>query len=103
MYLHVGTIGDVATVSVRAFSYNPSAVFARIEAGETIEVTKHGKVIAVVSPPAQPKKSRYEELVESGAITPSTGDGTIHWGRYADVELSGDPLALLLELREDER
>lgn len=93
----------MATVSVRAFSYNPSAVFARVEAGETIEVTKHGKVIAVVSPPAQPKKSRYDELVESGQIIPATGDGRIQWGKYAHVEVSEDPLALLLELREDER
>lgn len=36
----------MTTVSVREFSYNPSAMFARAERGETIEVTRHGKVIA---------------------------------------------------------
>jgi hypothetical protein len=29
----------VSTVSIREFSYNPSAKFARVERGETIEVT----------------------------------------------------------------
>ena len=37
-------------VSVREFSYNPSAVFARVERGEAIEVTRHGKTIAMVVP-----------------------------------------------------
>ena len=77
-------------------------MFARVEAGETIEVTKHGKVIAVVSPPVEPKKSRYDELVESGQIIPA-GGGHVDWDKHANVELSEDPLALLLELREDER
>ena len=38
----------MSTVSVREFSYNPSAMFARAERGETIEVTRHGKVIATL-------------------------------------------------------
>ncbi|MBB4697845.1 type II toxin-antitoxin system Phd/YefM family antitoxin [Paractinoplanes abujensis] len=37
----------MSSVSVREFSYNPSAMFTRVEQGETIEVTRHGKVIAV--------------------------------------------------------
>ena len=40
----------MSAVSVREFSYNPSAVFARVERGEAIEVTRHGKTIAVVVP-----------------------------------------------------
>lgn len=52
----------MSTVSIREFSYNPSAMFARVEKGETIEITRHGKVIATLSP-AKPKKlSRIEEM-----------------------------------------
>lgn len=42
----------MSSVSVREFSYNPSAMFNRVEQGETIEVTRHGKVIAVLLPGA---------------------------------------------------
>jgi prevent-host-death family protein len=42
----------MSSVSVREFSYNPSAMFARVEHGEAIEVTRHGKVIAVLLPGA---------------------------------------------------
>ena len=38
----------MSTVSVREFSYNPSAMFAQAEEGETIEITRHGKVIAML-------------------------------------------------------
>jgi antitoxin (DNA-binding transcriptional repressor) of toxin-antitoxin stability system len=52
------------TISVRE-SYNPSAVFARVEKGEAIEVTRHGNVIARLSPAGGPKE-RYVHLVAQG-------------------------------------
>ncbi len=45
----------MTAVTVREFSYNPSAIFARVEHGERIEVTRHGKVIAVVTMPEHPR------------------------------------------------
>jgi len=54
-------------VSVREFSYNPSAVFARVERGEAIEVTRHGKIIAVVVP-GSGILSRYGPLIARGVI-----------------------------------
>jgi prevent-host-death family protein len=93
----------MAAVSIREFSYNPSAMFARVEHGETIEVTRHGKVIAVLTPPSK-HKSRVEELIELGLIYPSerkAGD----WDNMTHIEVPDDvdPLALLLEMREHER
>jgi prevent-host-death family protein len=93
----------MTTVSVREFSYNPSAMFARVEKGETIEVTRHGKVIAVLSPPRQ-YQSRYDELVARGLIIPAerkAGD----WDSFTHIEVPDDvdPLAILLEMREHER
>ncbi|MGW5350279.1 type II toxin-antitoxin system Phd/YefM family antitoxin [Streptomyces sp. NPDC004031] len=57
----------MSTVSIREFSYNPSAMFARVEGGEAVEVTRHGRVIATVLPGA-PHFERYAHLVAQGQI-----------------------------------
>lgn len=40
----------MGVMSVREFNQNVSAALAKVEAGETIEVTRNGKVIAEVRP-----------------------------------------------------
>lgn len=95
----------MSTVTVREFSYNPSAMFARVEAGETIEVTKHGRVVAVMVPPPR-GRSRYDELVAEGTIRPAERGLTAgDWDKFTHIEVPDDvdPLAILLEMREDER
>ena len=93
------------TVSVREFSYNPSAMFARVEHGERVEVTRHGKVIAVLIPPPR-TQSRYDELVARGVIRPAERGLTAgDWEKFTHIDVSEDvdPLAVLLDLREQER
>jgi prevent-host-death family protein len=92
----------MATVTVREFAYNPSAMFARVEKGETIEVTRHGTVIAKLIPAQRQPKSRHDELVERGLIRPVPRKS---WDEMTHIEVPDDvdPLAVLLELREDER
>jgi len=94
----------VSTVSVREFSYNPSAMFARAERGETIEITRHGKVIATLMPGRQKKRSRIEELVESGALRLSekTLADLDTFTHFKLPEGAPDPLQLLLEDRYGE-
>lgn len=95
----------MTAVTVREFSYNPSAMFARVEKGETIEVTRHGKVIAELIPPRR-TMSRYDELVALGEIVPGAGGLTAgDWDKFTHIEVPDDvdPLAILLEMREDER
>ena len=95
----------MSAVSVREFSYNPSAMFARVERGERVEVTRHGKVIAVLIPPPR-TQGRYEELVARGAIRPAAKGLTAgDWNKFTriDVPEGVDPLAVLLDLREHER
>lgn len=41
----------MGVMSIREFNANTSGAFAKVESGETIEVTRHGKVIARVLPP----------------------------------------------------
>jgi antitoxin (DNA-binding transcriptional repressor) of toxin-antitoxin stability system len=40
----------MSTVSVGEFAYNPGGMLARVERGETIQVTRQGQVIAVLLP-----------------------------------------------------
>ena len=40
----------MGVMSIREFNANASKAFAKVEAGETIKVTKNGKVIASVVP-----------------------------------------------------
>jgi antitoxin (DNA-binding transcriptional repressor) of toxin-antitoxin stability system len=95
----------VAGVTVREFSYNPSAMFARVERGETIEVTKHGRVIAILVPSSQ-EGSRYAELVAQGAIRKAEANLSARGvGEHTRIEVPEDvdPLAILLEMRAEER
>ncbi|GAA5164183.1 MULTISPECIES: type II toxin-antitoxin system Phd/YefM family antitoxin [Amycolatopsis] len=95
----------MTAVTVREFSYNPSAIFARVEKGETIEVTKHGDVVAVLVPPPR-KQSRFDELVAQGAIRPAERNLTTRdLDQYTRINVPDDvdPLAILLEMREHER
>jgi prevent-host-death family protein len=93
-------VRQLNAVSVREFSYNPSAVFARVERGEAIEVTRHGKVIAVIVP-GTGGLERYASLIAKGIIrlkSATTRDlGQVP--RYVTPE-GTSPLDLLLADRE---
>lgn len=91
----------MSKVSVREFSYNPSAMFARAEKGETIEITRHGKVIATLMPAQQKKRTKLEELEASGAYRPS-GKTLADIDTFTRIKLpegAPDPLETLLEER----
>ncbi|GAA0331496.1 type II toxin-antitoxin system Phd/YefM family antitoxin [Actinoallomurus spadix] len=92
----------MSTVSVREFSYNPSAIFARVEQGETIEVTRHGNVIALLLP-GSGTLGRYSALVARGVLrlkstTTNDLDRLPHYSVPADVS----PVELLLAEREED-
>lgn len=90
----------MSAVSVREFSYNPSAVFARVERGEAIEVTRHGKTIAVVVP-GSGVLGRYVPLIARGImrIRPTTTRDLDRLPSYAVPE-GTSPLDVLLAERE---
>ncbi|HSV66671.1 MAG TPA: hypothetical protein VLJ59_12280 [Mycobacteriales bacterium] len=94
----------MTVVTVREFAYNPSAMFARVELGERIEVTRHGKVIAIVSWP-ETHLSGYDALVAQGAIKPPPDGGARagNWHDFVHVDIPDDiePLAIVEELREE--
>lgn len=92
----------MSTVSVREFSYNPSAMFARVEQGETIQVTRHGRIIAVLLP-GSGTLGRYSPLVAKGLIRlkATTTSDLDRIPRYP-VPDDSSPLDILLAARAEE-
>lgn len=58
----------MATISHREMRNNSAEVLRRVEAGETITVTNHGRAVARLSPV---QKTVLEELEELGRLRPA--------------------------------
>ena len=74
----------VTSAGIRELKDNLSRYIRRIEAGERIAITAHGRVVAELVPPgakATDTPSRFDELVASGVIRPplEAGDPTEDW------------------------
>lgn len=90
----------MSTVSVREFSYNPTAMFARVEHGETVEVTRRGRVIAVLLP-GRTTFAPYALLATKGLIKlKSTTTRELDRITKITVPEGISPLDLLLADRE---
>jgi prevent-host-death family protein len=59
----------MATVGVRELRQRASELLRRVEAGETIEVTDHGRPVAVLAP--LPDAEPLERLRAAGDVTPA--------------------------------
>ncbi|BFO20342.1 hypothetical protein SHKM778_67300 [Streptomyces sp. KM77-8] len=70
--------------------------------GETIEVTRHGDIIAI-RPPAGSPMERYAHLVAQGRITPKPFTAAERHGMpHYEVPEDVDAVALLLAEREED-
>jgi prevent-host-death family protein len=73
------------TAGIRELKDNLSRYIRRIEAGERISITVHGRVVAELVPPATSprtrRRSRLDKLVAAGVIRPpiEAGDPTEGW------------------------
>lgn len=87
------------TTGIRELKDNLSRYIRRIEAGERISITAHGRVVAELVPPSAPVKGalrRFDELVASGVIRPplEAGDPTERW---PDIRLPAGTAAELID------
>ena len=76
----VATCGDNCRMEagIRDLKDNLSRYIRRIEAGEHVVVTAHGRVVAELVPPGEAgrsERSPFDRLVASGTITPPAEDG----------------------------
>lgn len=61
----------MATTSVRALTDNLSLYLRRVQAGERIAVTPHGRVVAELVPPesaGRARRSAWDELLAAGTL-----------------------------------
>lgn len=90
----------VTTAGIRELKDNLSRFIRRIEAGERIAITAHGRVVAELVPPGAHSKgappSRFDELVATGVIRPpiESGDPTEDW---PDIRLPRGTAAELID------
>jgi prevent-host-death family protein len=100
--LNVATCGynsRVTSTGIRELKDNLSRYIRRIEAGERIAITAHGRVVAELVPPGTRTKrtpTRFDELVASGVIRPplEAGDPTEGW---PDIGLPSGTAAELID------
>lgn len=57
-------------IGVRELRQHASRYLGRVKAGETVEVTERGKLVALLVPP-DPARSSRERLVASGRLIPA--------------------------------
>ena len=74
----------MTSTGIRELKDNLSRYIRRIEAGECIAITAHGRVVAELVPASSKSvraSSRFDELVASGVIRPplEPGDPTAGW------------------------
>ena len=85
---------------IRELKDNLSRYIRRIEAGERISITVHGRVVAELVPPETSsragRRSGFHELVAAGVIRPpmDAGDPTEGW---PDIQLPPGTVAELID------
>jgi len=90
----------MTAAGIRELKDNLSRFIRRVEAGERIAVTAHGRVVAELVPPGTKMKgggpSRFDELIAAGVIRPplEAGDPTQDW---PDIRLPPGTAAELID------
>ena len=60
-------------IGIRELNQHTSRYIARVKAGETIEVTEHGRLVARLVP-APRGTSKLDQLIAEGRVQPATRD-----------------------------
>ena len=88
----------VTSAGVRELKNNLSRFIRRIEAGERVAITAHGRVVAELVPPGAKSggSSRFDELIAAGVIRPplEPGDPAEDW---PDIRLPAGTAADLID------
>ncbi|MEX2272302.1 MAG: type II toxin-antitoxin system prevent-host-death family antitoxin [Vicinamibacterales bacterium] len=99
----------MTSTGIRELKNNLSRFIRRVDAGEPIAITAHGRVVAELVPPGTASKRRgragsgsFEQLVASGVIRPplEDGDPTEDW---PDIRLPAGTASALIDEDRGER
>lgn len=92
-----------ARVGVRELRQNLSVYLDRVKAGETLEVTEHGRPVALLGPRVPKPVSIIDQMIAEGRITPATVDHRTIPPPPNMPDPSGRTLTeILLEMRDEE-
>ena len=61
----------MAAMGIRELKNNLSHCVRRVEKGERISVTAHGRVVAMLVPPGAAAVSRREQMIAEGTLIPA--------------------------------
>jgi prevent-host-death family protein len=89
----------MAQVPIRQLNQDTAGVLARVERGETVEITNRGRAVARIVPVGA---DTLADLIASGMVIPPTITGPIPLPTVAAVE-GADAGVLLSSLRDEER
>jgi prevent-host-death family protein len=88
----------VRTISHRELRNNSAEVLRAVRAGETIEVTNHGEVTAVLIPPSL---TPYERLVMAGKIREPRKDRPVNLRNIRRVTMPASTAEIIADVRGD--
>lgn len=93
----------VERIGIRELRQNASRYLALVKAGETVEVTERGELIALLVPPQRPHTAR-DRLIATGRLLPAPSPtGRVRSPRPVPVE-PGEPTSQeLLDIEREER
>jgi prevent-host-death family protein len=90
----------MTSTGIRELKDNLSHYVRRIEAGERIAITAHGRIVAELVPAGTTsgadRRSRFDELVSAGIIRPALEDGDPLEG-WPDIRLPRGTAAQLID------
>ena len=90
-------------IGVRELRQNASRYLALVKAGETVEVTERGKLVALLSPPGGARSTR-DRLVASGRLIAATSpSGRLRSPRPVPIAAGEPTNQELLDAEREER
>jgi prevent-host-death family protein len=90
----------MASAGIRELKDNLSRYIRRIESGERVFITAHGRVVAELVPPGHTaaihQSTRVDELVAAGVIRPAVETGPLPED-WPDIQLPQGTVAALID------
>jgi prevent-host-death family protein len=93
-------LAGMEQVPIRELNQDTAGVLARVEHGESLEITNRGKPIARIIPVSAP--SELDDLIAAGRVTPATNRGPFTMPAIK-APPGSDAGELIRQLRDEER
>jgi prevent-host-death family protein len=93
-----------ARVPIRQLQSHASELVDRVAAGERVEITRNGRLVAVLGPP-DPEQRVHEDLIRTGSVDPDNAEragGLADWEPLVSRPELPRLSEVLLAMREEE-